>query len=148
MNATTIKNANLAEKLMNAVKNLNFNSTLDNNTLFEKREMVLKRFFQNYELEDYSGHLAVKEKDSGTIIRDRFFNVLSLNQVIYKIAKEIFPFIGSEDEIKDLPNEKELIRYMKNHGISKHSNLRKKLHQEWILAHRDEKIKESSEYWF
>lgn len=147
MNATIIANANLAEKILTAVKKLNLSSTFDNASLLEKRDKVLGLFFQNYELEDNIGHLAVKEKNTGRIVRDRFYNALSLNQVIYKIAKELYPVLGSEDEVKSLPDEKELIRYMKSHGISKHSKLRQKLHDEWVLAHQDEKIRQSSEYW-
>jgi len=136
--------------LYNAVKNLKFDEIqdLDSHKISELRGRVLNVFYKKYELREYSGGFVVLKRSTGDVIRDQFYNILTLNQVLIDIAKKVQPFYGLKKEVKKLPSEREFTRYMKQRGIPKNSQVRSRLYQEWIFAHKDEQIKQASEYWF
>jgi len=140
----------LSDFLYRAVKDLKFDEILelDKNKISDLKDQVLNIFSKNYELKEYSGESVVTERSTGKVVRDQFYNALTLNQVLNKIAKKVQPFYGLEKEVKKIPSEQEFTRYMRRSGISKKSQLRGRLYQEWIFAHKDEKVKQASEYWF
>ncbi len=141
---------NLGDLLLQAVKSLEFGSVLAINKeeVFGLRDKILKIFYKNYELRDYSGELVIADRITGEIVRDRFYNTLSLCQVLKKIAKQVYPLLGLEKEVRCLPSEQEFTRYMRKSGISKNSPVRRKLFQEWVHAHQNNQVRRASEYWF
>lgn len=150
MNNQSIIYENLADLLFQAVKSLEFGSALelDNDETYELRDQVLSVFYENYELIDYSGELVVSDRRTGEIVRDQFLNTLSLKEVLKKIAKKIQPLMDLEKEVIKLPTKSEFSKYMRKSGIPKHSQIRSRLLMEWIHAHKDEQIMQTSEYWY
>lgn len=141
---------NLADILFRAVKNLKFSAVLnlDNKKIFELRNQVLKIFYKNYELRDYSGELVIADRSTGEIVRDQFFNTLSLSQVLNLIAKKVYPVMVLEKEVQSLPSEQAFTKLMRKSGIPKHSSIRRELFQEWVHAHQDDQVRQASEYWY
>lgn len=136
--------------LYRAVYDLKFDEILhlDRKNISELRERVLEIFNKEYDLKEYSGKLVVSERNSGKIVRDQFYNTVTVKQAITKIAKKVQPFYGMKHEVKNLPSEHEFTKYMKKNGIPKNSQLRISLYREWIQARKDEQVKQTSDYWF
>ena len=150
MNNQATMYINLADILFRAVKKLEFGNVLelDKEAIFNLRDRILKIFYKNFELKEYSGELVVSDRNTGEVVRDKYYNTLSLNQVLNRIAKKIHPMMGLEKEMQNLASEQDFTRYMKKTGIPKNSQLRSKLYKEWIHVHKDEQVKQASEYWF